>query len=529
MPNLNQPCDEGVLRAAPDTESCEKKLEPWILATTIIGSSMVFIDGTVVNIALPILQTDLNTTIANAQWVVEAYTLFLAALMLAGGTLGDHFGRRRIFSLGVSLFALASIGCGLAPTVQWLILSRAVQGLGGALLVPNSLAIISGAFSREQRGQAIGTWAGFTAITTALGPVLGGWLVDNFTWRAVFFINVPLALAVLALAARYVPESRDEEAAGLDWLGAGLVTLGLGGIVYGLIESADLSFSHPVVLTALIGGIIALILFFGVETKSQSPMLPLRLFRSRTFSGANFLTLLLYGALSGTLFFFPFNLVQVQGYSPTMAGASLLPFTIIMFLLSRWAGGLVTRRSARLPLIVGPIITAAGLALFARPGIGGSYWQSFFPAVVVMGIGMGLSVAPLTTVVMGAVADRHVGLASGVNNSVSRTAGLLAIAALGVLAQSGFNSSLDQRLTNIDLPPQAQQALDKQRGKLAEAEVPPNLDDDAQQALEQAIDISFVAAFRRVMLVAAGLVLASAGIAALTINTQETNADDEST
>ena len=303
---VKQPCDEGVIRSGPCTTPCAKNVRPWVLAATILGSSMALIDGTVVNVALPVLQAVLKATVADVQWIVESYALFLAALILVGGALGDRFGRRRIFAYGVALFAVASVGCGLAANVNQLIIARAVQGIGGALLVPGSLALISASFNDQQRGQAIGTWSGFTAITSAMGPVLGGWLVEHTSWRWVFFLNVPLAVVVLGIVFWRVPESRDEAgtARKLDWWGALLVTLGLGAVVYGLIQSMTLGLGHPVVLSALAIGVVVLAAFILVEARSQSPMMPLTLFRSWTFSGANLLTLLLYSALSGCFSFF---------------------------------------------------------------------------------------------------------------------------------------------------------------------------------------------------------------------------------
>jgi EmrB/QacA subfamily drug resistance transporter len=505
------PCDEGVIRSGRDTTACTRSVGLWVLVATIIGSSMVFIDGTVVNVALPALQADLNATVTDLQWIVEAYALFLAALILVGGSLGDHLGRRRVFAVGVALFGLASLACGLAPNVGSLIAARVVQGVGGALLVPGSLAIISASFSSEQRGRAIGTWSAFTSITMALGPVLGGWLVENVSWRWAFFINIPLALVVLVVAFWRVPESRDEEVtAGLDWPGALLATIGLGALVYGLIESSGRGWSQPLVIGSLGVGILASIAFVFVQARGQAPMMPLGLFRSRTFSGANLLTLFLYAALSGALFFFPLNLIQVQGYSATAAGAALLPFILLLFLLSRWSGGLVNRYGAKLPLTVGPTMAAIGFALFAVPGVGGSYWTTFFPAVVVLGLGMAISVAPLTTVVMGAVAVGHAGLASGINNAVSRVAGLLAIAVMGIFVLGTFNSSLDSRLANLELPSQVQQTLDEQRVKMAGAEVPAGVSSEVAADIEQAIAESFVTGFRMAMLIAAGLALASA-------------------
>ena len=510
---IRSPCDEGVIASKVADTPCPKASGPWILAATILGSSMVFIDGTVVNVALPALQTNLHATVVDVQWVVEAYALFLAALLLVGGSLGDHFGRKRVYAVGVGLFALASIWCGLSPSINQLILARAVQGVGGALLVPGSLAIISASFKEEERGRAIGTWSGFTAITAAVGPVVGGWLIEHVSWRAIFFINVPLALTVLTLVLLHVPESRDEESRGLDWIGAALATLSLGAIVYGLIESSRLGFANPAIVAALAGGVITVILFLIVEArreKTGNSMLPLRLFRSRNFSGANLLTLFLYTALSGSLFFLPLNLIQVQGYSATAAGAALLPFILIMFLLSRWSGGLVKRYGAKLPLLIGPIIAALGFALFMVPGIGGSYWTTFFPAVVVLGLGMAVSVAPLTTTVMNAVQQNRAGIASGINNAVSRTAGLLAVALLGLVMLQTFNSRLDRHLTTLAITPEAKQALDSQRTRLAAADVPRNIDPALAERLKQTIDESFVSGFRRVMAVAAVLALLSA-------------------
>lgn len=485
--------------------------EKWILIATILGSSMAFIDGTVVNVALPILQKELNATVADVQWVVEAYSLLLSALILVGGSLGDHLGRRRVYAAGIMLFTLASIGCGFAPNVFILIIARAIQGVGGALLVPGSLAIISASFSGAQRGRAIGTWSGFTSITSALGPVLGGWLVQSISWRAVFFINAPLAVIVLAIVFTRVPESRNEKAArSLDWWGALLATVGLGGLVYGLIEAGSSSLSDPLVLTALAVGIAGIVGFLVVEARSHSPMMPLSLFRSRTFSGTNLLTLLLYGALGGVLFFVPFNLIQVQGYSPSVAGLVFLPFVLIMFFLSRWSGGLVGRYGAKLPLIIGPAIAAVGFSLFALPGIGGSYWTTYFPAIVVLGVGMAVTVAPLTTAVMGAVDASNSGVASGVNNAVSRVAGLLAIAVFGIFIVASFSSSLDSRLTTLNTPDNVRQTIDQQRTKLTQIDLPQGVTGQQQIDLKQAINEAYIDGFRLIMLIGAGLALVSA-------------------
>lgn len=483
----------------------------WVLAAAILGSSMAFIDGTVVNVALPAIQHALNATVSDAQWVVESYALFLAALILLGGTLGDFYGRRLVFTSGIFLFAVASAWCGLAPDMRQLIAARALQGVGGALLVPGSLAIISATFPAAERGKAIGTWSGFTGITAAIGPVLGGWLIEHFSWRWVFFINLPLAAAVIAISYLFVPESCGEGGKHkLDIPGALLITLGLGCLVFGMIQAPGLGWTNPETWGTTTAGLVAIGLFLWREDRTDSPLLPLRLFRSMNFSGANLLTLLLYAALGAVLFFLPFNLIQVQGYTPTQAGAANLPLILILFFLSRWAGGLVAHYGAKLPLVIGPVVAAAGFLLFARPGIGGSYWTTYFPAMLVLGLGMSGVVAPLTTTVMDSVSEHQAGVASGVNNAVSRVASLLSIAVLGIIAFHVFNSQLQKRLDATNFPEPVKHAVLEQRNRLTQIEAPSELNADQKIALKRSIDESFLAAFRWVMVVSAGLALLSA-------------------
>jgi EmrB/QacA subfamily drug resistance transporter len=400
----------------------------WALAAAVVGSGMSFIDGTAVNVALPVLQRDLRASAESVAWVVEGYTLFLSALMLIGGSLGDRFGRRRVYAVGIALFALASVSCGLATNVGVLIVARCVQGIGGALATPGSLALIAASYEGAARGRAIGTWSGASAVLSAVGPVLGGTLVQVGSWRYVFLINAPLAALVLVILAFRVRESRDPSALGeIDVTGAVLVTLGLGALVYGLIRLQSGIDSPGIV--AVVAGTFALAAFVFVERRSTHPMVSLALFGSRTFTVANLYTFLLYATLGGGLYFIPFDLIDARGYEPAIAGAALLPFVAIVFPLSRFSGGLVARVGPRIPLAVGGALVGAAFVVFALAPHDAPYWTSFFPGAVLLGLGGAAFVAPLTTTVMSAVESSHAGVASGINNAVSRTAGLVAIKA----------------------------------------------------------------------------------------------------
>jgi len=505
----------------------------WVLAAAVLGSSMAFLDGSTVNVALPALQASLGATVVDVQWVVNAYTLFLASLLLTGGALGDRLGRRSVFMAGTVLFIAASIACGLAGSVGQLIGARAVQGIGGALLVPGSLALVNAAYPPDQRGRAIGLWAGFSAITSAAGPVLGGWLIDVASWRWIFFVNVPLALAVLAIAALRVPAAAGEAQEGrLDVPGAVLATAGLGGVIFALLESSSRGFADPWVLGAGGAGGVLLAAFAAVERRVATPMLPPSLFRSRTFVGVNLMTLLIYATLSGLLFFIyatlsgllfflPMALIQVRGYTATQAGASTLPFVLLLFAASRWSGGLRDRVGARRPLVVGPLIVAAAFVLFASTATAGGYWLGVFPAVTILGVGMALVVAPLTTTVMASVRDELAGTASGANNAVSRVAGLVAIAVFGVVMVAVFSADLQARLVANGLPDELRRAVLEARTDLA-ALTPPDGASEAHAAtVSAAVDAAFLAGFRWVAASMAALAVTASVVAAVTVSVDE--------
>jgi EmrB/QacA subfamily drug resistance transporter len=515
MSAVLQPCDAGVAGSTKASAPCPNPSRRWVIAATSLGSGMAFLDSTVINVSLPAVQANLGATLQDVQWVYGAYALVLTALLLVGGSLGDHYGRRRVFSLGVVLFAASSLWCALALSPEHLIAARAAQGLGGAMMVPGSLAILGASFEEALLAKAIGTWAALSGTAMAAGPILGGWLVENISWRAAFLINVPLALVALLIVFRHVPESRDPEAARLDFGGALLATAGLGALVYGLIHSSSAGLGDAAVLVPLAIGLLALGAFVFVESKSKKAMVPLSLFRSKDFDGVSLFTLLFYMALTGSLYFVPFLLVQVHGYSALAVGGIFLPFVTIAFVLGYLSGWVVARFGARLPLIVASLALAAGFVLFALPGANhhGSYWTSFFPAMVVQGFGMALVIAPLTTVALNSVEGPHSGLASGVNNAVCRAGGLLAVAVLGAVISAGFSAHLDTRLEAMELPPEIREAVEAQKVKLGAGEAPEGVDAATAARIEKAMAESFVAGFRLIMVVGVGLALASALVA----------------
>ncbi len=486
-----------------------------MLAAAVIGSTIATIDESVVNVALPRIESDLHASLAAMQWVINAYTLCMSALLLAGGAAADRLGRRLMFIVGVAVFAAASVVCGVAPGIAVLIPARAVQGIAAALLIPCSLALIGAAYDEKERGAAIGIWAGASAISAGAAPLLGGWLVDHVSWRAIFLINPLAAIPTLWIAWRHVPESRDPEAhSGIDWRGALLAFLGLGALVYGLIASAGLRWQDLGVIGPVAAGALLLLAFALVERDSSAPMMPLELFQSRRFSGVNLLTLLLYGALGAAFFFLPFLLIQARGYSATAAGAVYLPFTIVVGLLSRWSGGLADRYGARGPLVLGPSLVALGLVLL---GCGAGHYGMTFASMIVLGLGMALTAAPLTTVVVNCVPAHRTGVASGINNAVAAVGSLMLIAILGSLALAVFNQSLDSGLADSRATAGVEAAVRSARGGFVIPAMPAGLADDEQRQVRAIVTGSLVATLRLAMWVAAALSLLSALTALVTV------------
>jgi EmrB/QacA subfamily drug resistance transporter len=508
------PCDAAAIRAAAKVPACVAS-KRWVLTAAVLGSTLAFVDESVVNVALPTMESELRTTLAAMQWVINAYTLCMSALLLIGGAAADQFGRRRMFLIGVSLFAAASLACGLAPHVTVLIGARAVQGVGAALLVPCSLALIGAAFDEKERGAAIGIWSGASAISAGAAPLLGGWLVDHTTWRVIFLINPVLAVPTLWITLREVPESRDPDAPpGLDWRGALLAFAGLGALVYGLIASSASGWSNVGVMVALIAGAVLLGGFVWAEHTERQPMMPLELFRSRVFSGVNLLTLLLYGALGGAFFFLPFLLIQARGYSATAAGSAYLPFTIVLGLLSRWSGGLIDRFGARGPLMIGPAVATLGFLLLSA--VSGEYW-GVLAAMTVLGLGMAVTVAPLTTAVLNAVPAHRTGVASGINNAVASVGSLLVIAVLGSVALGFFNHSLDRRVAQSQASPAVRLAVNAARGGFVIPAPPPGLSAEERAQTHTIIADSLMSTVHKVLWIAAALALASAVTTVVTI------------
>jgi len=482
----------------------------WVLLVAILGSSMAFIDSTAVNTVLPVLQRELNATITQTQWIIEGYALFISSLILFGGALGDKYGRRRIFIIGVFLFTGSSVWCALAPGIHQLITARLFQGIGGALLVPGSLAIINVSFDNSSRGRAIGIWSAFTAATTGIGPILGGWLAENVSWRWIFVINVPLSIIVLLLLLLRVPDDRVTGYLKLDVAGAVMVSGGLGSMVFGLIESSNMGFSSPFVISTILFGMVLLASFVYYEDRIEQPLLPLGIFRSRTFTGANIVSFLFWAAWNAVIFFIPFCLIQIHGFSATSLALGFLPAILVLFVAAPLTGQLINRIGVRVPLVVGTCIISVSYILFIIPGVESQYFYDWFTPIIFMGLGIGITISPMMSAVMGSVEKRYSGLVSGINNSVGRVAGLVAIAILGIVAIHIFNFELDNHLSGLNLDARTLGFIEHEKIKLAGAKVPEWLSPEMAQTIRHYIDVSFLKSFRIVMSLCAFLTLLSA-------------------
>ena len=509
---------------SPGGADWERRQDPWVLLATILAPSMVFLVSTALTVALPAIQRDLNASGTDLIWIVNAYALLQAAFIFLSGSFGDHYGRKRIYLIGIVIFAAASLVCGTTQSTGMLIAARAAQGVGSGMMITCSLALVGAFFAHHRRSWSIGVWSAFTMLISGIGPVLGGWLTEIGLWRLIFIINIPLGLlAILALVA-FVPESRDEEAPkALDISGTFLSTMALILSGFFCIEGPRRGFDDPLVLLAGAAAIAILPAFIWIEGHSDHPMLPLNLFRSRTFTGANTLTLLLYGAMNSVLFFLPLSLIQVQRYTESAVGFALLPMTILMVAISFMMSRVVDRYGPRLPLILGPILISASFVLLAglAPDNGqDSYWLTLFPAVSLLGIGMGITLAPLTTAVMASVDEHHAGMASGLNNTVSRSAQVLAIAVMGGIALVLFKELLLSHSLVAALPADARAQLAAESVRLAETAIPASIAPEQQAVLQDVIRGSFSETIRVIMWIAAGLSLCSGLLAAFLIERQ---------
>ncbi len=492
--------------AAVGLKSVEGK---WIMSSAILASAMAFIDSTALNVVLPSLQKSLNATGTDLFWLLNAYLLMLASLILIGGSLGDKLGRKKIFMVGISIFIIGSAACGFAPSVFFLILFRIIQGIGGALMIPGSLSLISSSINENERGKAIGTWSAITTVVTIGGPVLGGVLGDAGLWRYIFFINVPIGLSALLILWFKVIESRNESAdKAIDISGAIAIALSLASLTFGFLRIPAVGLHSPQVYITLAAGLILLIVFLAIEKKSKHPMMPLTLFSNLTFTGVNLLTFFLYAGLGAGMLFLSLNLVQAQGYSQLQSGLTFLPFTVLMITIARFAGGMADKHGPRLLLIIGPATAGAGLLIlsFVKQTSGPSeYWTTFFPGILVFGLGMSLTVAPLTAAVMGSVSDQLSGTASGVNNAMTRISSVFANAIFGTLAVLFFTGALQEQIKNINLDTTTKQSVMAEAVNLGNAKIPSNIGPKDKPIIERSYHESFILAYSNVMKISAGL------------------------
>lgn len=497
----------------------------WVLLVAILGSSMAFIDSTAVNTVLPVLQRELDATITQTQWIIEGYALFISSLILFGGALGDKYGRKKIFIVGLLIFTAASVWCALSSGIHQLIFARTIQGVGGALLVPGSLAIINVSFESNIRGRAIGIWSAFTAATTGIGPVLGGWLAENMSWRFIFVINVPLAFVVLLLLLLRVPDDRITGWIKLDVAGAVMVSGGLGFFVFGLIESSNLGFTSPYVIGSLLAGITLLVSFVFYEDRVDQPLLPLGIFRSKTFTGANIISFLFWGSWNAVIFFIPFSFIQIHGFTATELALGFLPAIAVLFISAPLTGALINRAGVKLPLVTGTVIITIAYILFTIPGLESDYVSDWLLPIVVMGLGIGVTISPMMSAVMGSVDKKFSGLVSGINNSVGRVAGLVAIALLGVVAINVFNFELNEHITGLDLELRTREFLEHEKIKMAGADIPDWVGPEMREKIRYYIDISFLKSFRIVMLLCALFSVLAAVFTLITIDDRKIDTD----
>lgn len=493
-------------RLGPATSPCSPPDRKWILIATILGSTLAFMDGSVVNIALPTLQARLSATAGAIQWVVQSYALFGAALLLLGGALGDRYGRRRAFVWGVAIFALASAACAASQSLGQLVIARSVQGVGAALLVPQGLSILSASFPENERGRAIGTWSAWTSAFTAIGPVAGGWLMQVWSWRLIFLLNIPIAAAVLFLAPK-IPESHAAKegvaAQPLDRIGATLNTLSFGALIYALSFAPELGWRNPRVFSFLVGGLILLAAFLWSQSSRPNAMMPLSLFSIPRFLAANLLTFLLYGALIGALYTIPFYVIQVRKYTPVEAGAVFLPLIVLMFFFSAHVGAWIPKVGECVLLVAGAIFAGSGFAAFALLDGLPNYFLAVLPGVLLLGAGMTLCVAPLSAAVMASVPENQTGIASAVNNAISRLAGLVAVSLLALVLAHGFDASLSRQLSHSDLPIETRSEIVTNDAHLHDTPIPSDLDSQKHGEAVVMLDHAFLAGFRSVMLACA--------------------------
>ena len=473
------------------------------LIAAIFASGMAFIDGTVVNVATAKLQVIFGATAGEVQWVVEAYALTLSSLLLIGGVLGDTYGQKRVFIWGNVLFGLSSLVCGLATSLVGLVLARAIQGAAAALMIPGSLALITSAYAPSERGRAIGIWSSATSMMGAIGPFFGGWLIDTLSWRAIFFINLPMAVLAVFFASRLPDELGSKTGVRPNWAGGANMVAALAALTYALLSAQDRGAN---VIPSALACVVFLAAFVWFERRAAAPLLPVVLLKSPVFVGVNAITLFLYGALFGAMYFFPLCLIQIHHYTASQAGAAVAPLILTLVVLSPWTGKLLTTYGARASLAVGCCVVAAALFAMSIPGAGGTYWATFFVPVIAMGLGMAICVAPLTTTVMGAAPEDQLGVASGINNAVSRVAGLLAIAVFGFVLSMSFDARLDRAIATLNLPDAVRADVDRKKPLLASVQY-------TQPSIQQAIDTAFVDAFRIVMQTSAALALVGAACA----------------